>query len=93
MVHPDKCKHARAKDAFEVIGEAQKQLLDEEKRAKLSFLLQHAKGERWGPRCLLRSWRRKARRPVMCAPHTGLAPCQPADCTCVKLCTPIRHPC
>lgn len=56
MVHPDKCKHPRAKDAFEVIGEAHKQLLDEEKRAKLSFLLQHAKGEpracvphpRWG---------------------------------------------
>lgn len=44
MVHPDKCKHARAKDAFEVIGAAQKELLDEEKRVKLVFLLQHAKG-------------------------------------------------
>ncbi|KAI3428741.1 hypothetical protein D9Q98_007564 [Chlorella vulgaris] len=45
MVHPDKCKHARAKDAFEVIGAAQKELLDEEKRVKLVFLLQHAKEE------------------------------------------------
>lgn len=44
MVHPDKCKHARAKDAFEVIGAAHKALLDEEQRAKLGFLLDHAKG-------------------------------------------------
>ena len=44
MVHPDKCKHARAKDAFEVIGAAVKDLEDEERRAKLSFLLNHAKG-------------------------------------------------
>ena len=45
MVHPDKCKHARAKDAFEVIGAAAKDLENEETRAKLSFLLNHAKGE------------------------------------------------
>ena len=44
MVHPDKCKHARAKDAFEVIGAAVKDLEDEERRAKLAFLLNHAKG-------------------------------------------------
>ena len=44
MVHPDKCKHARAKAACEVIGAAVKDLDDEEKRAKLSFLLNHAKG-------------------------------------------------
>lgn len=44
MVHPDKCKHPRAKDAFEVIGAAQKQLMDEEARAKLAFMLSHAKG-------------------------------------------------
>lgn len=47
MVHPDKCKHPRAKDAFEVIGAAHKALLDEEQRAKLKFLLDHAKGG-WG---------------------------------------------
>ncbi|PSC75268.1 J domain-containing spf31 [Micractinium conductrix] len=45
MVHPDKCKHARAKDAFEVIGAAQKDLMDEERRNKLAFLLNHAKDE------------------------------------------------
>lgn len=55
MVHPDKCKHPRAKDAFEVIGEAHKQLLDEEKRAKLSFLLQHAKEE------VLKEWKKAAK--------------------------------
>lgn len=54
MVHPDKCKHPRAKDAFEVIGAAHKALLDEEQRAKLAFLLDHAKGaagavgQHWG---------------------------------------------
>ncbi|KAL4445311.1 hypothetical protein ABPG77_011136 [Micractinium sp. CCAP 211/92] len=55
MVHPDKCKHPRAKDAFEVIGEAQKQLMDEEKRAKLSFLLQHAREE------VLKEWKKAAK--------------------------------
>ncbi|PRW44555.1 J domain-containing spf31 [Chlorella sorokiniana] len=45
MVHPDKCKHPRAKDAFEVIGAAQKAILDEEQRKKLDFLLDHAKEE------------------------------------------------
>ena len=45
MVHPDKCRHPRSKDAFEIIGHAQKELLDEERRKVLDFLLGHAKGE------------------------------------------------
>ena len=49
MVHPDKCKHARAKDAFEILGEAQKLLLDEERRENVLFLLAHARGESWAP--------------------------------------------
>lgn len=44
-VHPDKCTHPRAKDAFEVIGHAQKELLNEEKRKALDFLLGVAKEE------------------------------------------------
>jgi DnaJ family protein C protein 8 len=44
-VHPDKCSHPRAKDAFETIGHAQKELLDEEKRRSLDFLLGVARDE------------------------------------------------
>ena len=50
MVHPDKCRHPRAKDAFEVIGAANKDLQDEERLGKLAFLLNHAKGAGCG-RC------------------------------------------
>ena len=42
-VHPDKCSHPQAKDAFEIIGHAQKELLNEEKRQSLDFLLGVAK--------------------------------------------------
>ena len=47
MVHPDKCRHPRAKDAFEVIGAANKDLQDEDRLGKLAFLLNHAKGAVW----------------------------------------------
>jgi curved DNA-binding protein CbpA len=54
MVHPDKCKHPRAKDAFEVIGAAHKDLLDEESRKGLDYVLGVARGARvaW----LSRAW-------------------------------------
>lgn len=42
-VHPDKCPHPRAKDAFEIIGHAQKELLDPEKKSRLDLLLNTAK--------------------------------------------------
>lgn len=42
-VHPDKCRHPRAKEAFEIIGHAQKELLDPEKKARLDLMLQTAK--------------------------------------------------
>jgi hypothetical protein len=45
MVHPDKCPHPRATDAFEIIGGAQKELLDENKRMHLDYLLSHARDE------------------------------------------------
>lgn len=55
-VHPDKCSHPRAKDAFEIVGNAQKDLLNEEKRKTLDFLLSHAKEE------VLKEWKKAAKK-------------------------------
>lgn len=49
LVHPDKCKHPLAKDAFEVLGNAQKQLMDEEKAHELRYVLTMARGMIWEP--------------------------------------------
>jgi len=54
-VHPDKCSHPRAKDAFEIIGHAQKELLNEEKRKSLDFLLGVAKEE------VVKEWKKAAK--------------------------------
>jgi DnaJ homolog subfamily C member 8 len=54
-VHPDKCAHPRAKDAFEIIGHAQKELLDEEKRKRLDFILDAAREE------VRKEWRKAAK--------------------------------
>jgi DnaJ family protein C protein 8 len=54
-VHPDKCSHPRAKDAFEIIGHAQKELLNEDKRKSLDFLLGVAKEE------VQKEWRKAAK--------------------------------
>lgn len=45
MVHPDKCKHPKAGDAFDILGEAQKELLDEEKRHGILKILDVARDE------------------------------------------------
>ncbi len=45
MVHPDKCKHPRATDAFEVLGNANKALTDEENVRELRHALTLARGE------------------------------------------------
>ncbi|GMH40168.1 hypothetical protein BSKO_08072 [Bryopsis sp. KO-2023] len=45
MVHPDKCHHERAREAFEVLGEAQKFLLDDEKKVQLIFGMDTAREE------------------------------------------------
>ncbi|GLC34712.1 hypothetical protein PLESTB_001231500 [Pleodorina starrii] len=45
MVHPDKCKHPQASTAFDILGEAQKELVDEEKRESLLKVLEVAKEE------------------------------------------------
>ena len=44
MVHPDKCKHPKAQDAFEILGQAQQQLNNEEKMKELLYVLTLAQG-------------------------------------------------
>lgn len=45
LVHPDKCKHPQASTAFEVLGEALKQLSDEEHRNFTDQVLNTARDE------------------------------------------------
>ena len=45
MVHPDKCKHPKAQDAFETLGQAQQQLNNDEKMKELIYVLTLARGE------------------------------------------------
>lgn len=45
MVHPDKCKHKDAPTAFEILGQAQKDLLDDEKREAIWKVLEMAREE------------------------------------------------
>jgi len=44
MVHPDKCKHPKAQDAFETLGQAQQQLNNEDKMKELLYVLTLAQG-------------------------------------------------
>ena len=45
MVHPDKCSHPRAQDAFEIVGQAQKELLEEDRMNELVYVINMARGE------------------------------------------------
>jgi DnaJ family protein C protein 8 len=45
LVHPDKCKHPQASAAFEVLGEALKQLSDDEHRTFIDQVLSTAREE------------------------------------------------
>lgn len=53
LIHPDKCKHPNAADAFEVIGDAQAEILDDVRREALMRVLEYARGA-------VRETRRKA---------------------------------
>ena len=44
MVHPDKCSHPNAKDAFEMLNSANTSLLSEERRREIIHVLNMAKG-------------------------------------------------
>ena len=64
LVHPDKCKHPQAQDAFEVLGHAHKQMQDETKVKELVYALGLARGGHCGllvPSFLLLSERGGAR--------------------------------
>ena len=45
LVHPDKCPHEHAKQAFELVNKAYKDLQDEELKKDVDATLEHAKGE------------------------------------------------
>ena len=45
LVHPDKCAHPRAADAFDMLGAAVTALRDTEKRDELDGVLRHARGK------------------------------------------------
>ncbi len=44
MVHPDKCSHPQAKDAFEMLNSANTALLSEERRREVVHVLNMARG-------------------------------------------------
>lgn len=54
-VHPDKCGHPRANDAFDIIGHAQKELLDPEKKSRLDAVLAIAKES------IVKEWKKSAK--------------------------------
>ncbi|KAI8474742.1 MAG: hypothetical protein J3K34DRAFT_406466 [Monoraphidium minutum] len=45
LVHPDKCSHPQAASAFDVLGAAQKELMDDDKREALHAVLDRAREE------------------------------------------------
>ena len=51
VIHPDKCKHEHAKDAFEALGAAYKVLTDETRKASVDAVLNYCKelvSKEWG---------------------------------------------
>ena len=45
MVHPDKCKHPRAQDAFQILTNANNELEDEGKLKELMYVFNIARGK------------------------------------------------
>lgn len=54
-VHPDKCTHPKASDAFEILGQAHRDLMDEEKKARLDLVLSMAKD------AVIKEWKKSAK--------------------------------
>ncbi len=54
-VHPDKCTHAKASDAFEMLGQAHRDLIDEEKKHRLDLVLGMAKDH------VMKEWKKSAK--------------------------------
>jgi len=53
-VHPDKCTHPKASDAFETLGQAHRDLMDEEKKGRLDLVLGMAKD------AVIKTWKKSA---------------------------------
>ena len=45
LVHPDKCSHPRAGDAFDILGQAQAALLEDDRFKELQYIVNMARGE------------------------------------------------
>jgi len=54
-VHPDKCTHAKASDAFEMLGQAHRDLIDEEKKHRVDLVLGMAKDH------VMKEWKKSAK--------------------------------
>ena len=54
-VHPDKCAHPKASDAFEMLGQAHRDLMDEEKKHRLDLVLGMAKDQ------VIKEWKKSAK--------------------------------
>ena len=54
-VHPDKCSHPKANEAFEIIGHAHKELMDPDKKSGLDTVLNTAKGY------VVKEWKKSAK--------------------------------
>jgi DnaJ family protein C protein 8 len=59
MVHPDKCKHEKAKAAFDAIGQAQQLLGQAEVKRELDFNLGRAR------EAVIKAWRKETRNDVV----------------------------
>ena len=43
-MHPDKCSHPRAGDAFDILGQAQQTLLEDDRFKELQYIVNMARG-------------------------------------------------
>jgi DnaJ family protein C protein 8 len=55
LLHPDKCKHPKAQDAFEMLKKAESELMDEGKRTYIMGLIQEARVAAYKKKGYLRS--------------------------------------
>ncbi len=53
LVHPDKCSHPRASDAFDILGQAQAALLEDDRFKELQYIVNMARGGLNALRCNL----------------------------------------
>lgn len=59
LVHPDKCAHPRAADAFDILGQAQAALLEDDRFKELQYIVNMARGKRFSDSQLLHDGKMK----------------------------------